>query len=175
MNIDTDELKRNSDIVDVIAAHVPLVRRGAEYYGVCPFHDDTKESLQVRPSKQVFKCFACEVKGGDSIQFLQLMGYTFHQACEEINGGPIKGDVTPIKSTAKTRKVDPVWVPVLPVKKLSPTFKHYFFGEIKKKWAYVDKQGKVLGYVCRFDFPDGHKEVWPLTYATDGTRTEWRC
>jgi len=64
-----EEVKEKADIVDVISEHVVLKKRGREYVGICPFHDDSKPSMTVSPSKQFFYCFSCGA-GGNSIKFL---------------------------------------------------------------------------------------------------------
>ena len=63
------EVKEKADIVDVISEHVVLKKRGKEYVGICPFHDDSKPSMTVSPSKQFYYCFSCGA-GGNSIKFL---------------------------------------------------------------------------------------------------------
>ena len=59
------------DIVDVIGERVSLKRKGREYVGLCPFHDDHRPSMAVSPQKQIFKCWSCGV-GGDVFKFVQL-------------------------------------------------------------------------------------------------------
>jgi len=63
------EVKEKSDIVDVISEHIVLKRKGKEFVGICPFHDDTKPSMTVSPTKQFYYCFSCGA-GGNSIKFL---------------------------------------------------------------------------------------------------------
>ena len=65
-----DELKKSSDIVNIISEYINLTKKGANYIGLCPFHQDTKPSLYVSPEKKVYKCFSCN-KGGDVISFVQ--------------------------------------------------------------------------------------------------------
>ena len=173
--IDTKSLLANSNIVEIIEKHVPLKKRGSEFYGVCPFHDDEKESLQVNESKQVFKCFACDGVGGDSIKFLMLLGRNFHEACEEINGGEIEKEITVSTHEKKKRIVEPVWKPApLPWPDYPEGFKHFEFGVPSKVWAYHNAAAVVMGYVARFDITEGEKHVLPLTYATNGTKSQWR-
>jgi len=63
------EVKEKADIVDVISEHIVLKKKGKEFIGICPFHDDTKPSMTVSPSKQFYYCFSCRA-GGNSIKFL---------------------------------------------------------------------------------------------------------
>jgi len=57
------------DILDIIGGFVKLKRRGANYLGNCPFHNERTPSFTVSPSKEIFKCFGCG-KSGNSISFL---------------------------------------------------------------------------------------------------------
>lgn len=62
-------IKDRLDIVDVVSQYVALKKSGANYWGVCPFHNDKKPSMSVSPSKGIFKCFSCG-EGGDALHFL---------------------------------------------------------------------------------------------------------
>ncbi|MCM1266060.1 MAG: DNA primase, partial [Candidatus Gastranaerophilales bacterium] len=63
------QIKDRLDIVDVISQTVVLKKSGANYWGLCPFHQDKKPSFCVSPSKGIYKCFACG-EGGDALTFL---------------------------------------------------------------------------------------------------------
>ena len=58
-----------TEIVDVVSEFVTLRKRGVNYVGLCPFHDDKTPSFYVSPTKGVCKCFACG-KGGNAVHFL---------------------------------------------------------------------------------------------------------
>ena len=62
-------IKDRLDIVDVVSQYVVLKKSGANYWGSCPFHNDSKPSMSVSPSKGIFKCFSCGT-GGDALNFL---------------------------------------------------------------------------------------------------------
>ena len=64
-----DKIMAATDIVDVVSDFVSLRRRGANCWGLCPFHDDRSPSFSVSPSKGVCKCFSCG-KGGSAIHFI---------------------------------------------------------------------------------------------------------
>ena len=57
------------DIVDVVSQFVALKKSGANYWGLCPFHNDKKPSMSVSPSKGIYKCFSCGA-GGNALNFL---------------------------------------------------------------------------------------------------------
>ena len=57
------EIRNAVDIVSVISSYIPLVKKGKNYFGVCPFHDDTNPSMSVSSEKQIYKCFSCGASG----------------------------------------------------------------------------------------------------------------
>ncbi|MGN1312303.1 MAG: DNA primase [Bacilli bacterium] len=58
-----NEIRNKTDIVDVISKYVSLTKRGKNYFGVCPFHDDHSPSMSVSPEKQIYTCFSCGASG----------------------------------------------------------------------------------------------------------------
>lgn len=77
-------IQQANDIVDVIAEHLSLEKRGKELVGLCPFHTDHRPSMYVNPTKQIFKCFACG-SGGDVLKFVQMKeNLSFPQAIERL-------------------------------------------------------------------------------------------
>ena len=67
---DIERIKDSVNIVDVISDRISLKKEGADYVGICPFHDEKTPSFKVNPAKQMFKCFGCG-KGGDVFEFLE--------------------------------------------------------------------------------------------------------
>lgn len=59
----TNEIQNRCDIIDVISKYVTLTKRGKNYFGLCPFHDDHNASMSVSSDKQIFKCFSCGESG----------------------------------------------------------------------------------------------------------------
>jgi DNA primase len=68
-----EEVRQRADIVDVISEHVVLRKRGKDYLGSCPFHDEKTPSFSVSPTKQLYYCFGCNA-GGNAIKFLMELG-----------------------------------------------------------------------------------------------------
>ena len=64
-----DKIYDAAQIVDVVSDFVTLKKRGVNYVGLCPFHEDSSPSFYVSPSKNICKCFACG-EGGTSVQFI---------------------------------------------------------------------------------------------------------
>ena len=63
------QIKDRLDIVDVISQYVVLKKNGANYIGLCPFHNDKHPSMSVSPTRGIYKCFSCGA-GGDALNFL---------------------------------------------------------------------------------------------------------
>ena len=64
-----DELIARSDIVDVVGSYVQLQRKGANFFGLCPFHSEKTGSFSVSPDKQIYYCFGCK-RGGGVVNFI---------------------------------------------------------------------------------------------------------
>lgn len=64
-----ERIKAETDILDVVSEYIDLKKRGANYFGSCPFHTDKTPSFSVSPERNIFKCFSCGA-GGDAIGFL---------------------------------------------------------------------------------------------------------
>ena len=58
-----NEIRSANDIVDVISSYIPLEKKGKNFFGVCPFHDDSNPSMSVSRDKQIYKCFSCGASG----------------------------------------------------------------------------------------------------------------
>jgi len=61
-----NEIRNSVDIVDVISRYLNVVKKGRNYFAVCPFHNDTNPSLSISPDKQIYKCFVCG-EGGEGL------------------------------------------------------------------------------------------------------------
>ena len=79
-----EEVRSRNDIVAVIGARVKLTRKGANYFGCCPFHSEKTPSFSVSPSKQMYYCFGCGA-GGNVVTFLMnYENYNFTEAMEHL-------------------------------------------------------------------------------------------
>ncbi|MCC8127639.1 MAG: DNA primase [Clostridiales bacterium] len=75
-----EEVRSRNDIVDVISGYVKLQKKGGNYFGLCPFHNEKSPSFSVSGSKQMYYCFGCGA-GGNVITFLmEYENYTFPEA-----------------------------------------------------------------------------------------------
>ncbi len=97
-----NEIREKIDIVDLIGEYVPLVQKGRNFFGVCPFHNDTNPSMSVSREKQIYKCFSCGASG-NIFTFIRDYEHVDMKDALEILGA--KAGVS-ISSTNISRKVN---------------------------------------------------------------------
>lgn len=106
MNHDlANEIRSKVDIVDIIGERIPLVAKGKNFFGVCPFHDDTNPSMSVSREKQIYTCFSCHATGN---VFTFLMNYEhidFKEALKYL-GDKVGIDTGSVKIAKKSTKFD---------------------------------------------------------------------
>lgn len=75
-----EEVRMRNDIVDVISGYVKLQKKGSNYFGICPFHNEKSPSFSVSAQKQMYYCFGCGA-GGNVITFImEYENFTFAEA-----------------------------------------------------------------------------------------------
>jgi len=95
-----ERIINESDIVDEISKDIDLQKKGANYVGLCPFHNDTEPSFTVSPEKHMYKCFSCN-EGGNIITYLQKKRHMSYQDALEYLGGKLGLKVTKKKVVPK--------------------------------------------------------------------------
>lgn len=81
-----ETIRERIDLLELIGRYVKLKKNGANWLGLCPFHNEKTPSFNVRPDKGFYKCFGCG-KGGDAFDFLlKIKGVDFYEAIEELAG-----------------------------------------------------------------------------------------
>ena len=76
-----EELSARCDLLDVVGDYTPLTKKGKDYWGLCPFHNEKTPSFSVSPDKRLFCCFGCGKKGVGSIYFImEKEGLSFPDA-----------------------------------------------------------------------------------------------
>lgn len=118
-----EQVKQRVDIVDIVSEHVVLRKRGKDFTGLCPFHDDKSPSFSVSPGKQFYYCFSCGA-GGNAITFLMEIGKRSF------------GDV--VLDLAKRYQI--------PVKTLEPEQRQ----ELQRKLSLRDQLYEILAIAARF-------------------------
>lgn len=79
-----EDVRQSNDIVNIISQYVALKRKGRNYFGLCPFHNEKSPSFSVSPDRQIFHCFGCNA-GGNVYSFLmKIEGIGFKEAVEQL-------------------------------------------------------------------------------------------
>lgn len=97
-----NEIRRKCDIVDIISSYLPLTQKGKNFFGVCPFHDDTNPSMSVSREKQIYRCFSCGASGNvfnflmdyEHVSFREALGILSEKTGIEIKGLNIQKKTT---------------------------------------------------------------------------------
>ena len=79
-----EEVRQNNDVVDIISQYVHLTRKGRNYFGLCPFHNEKSPSFSVSPDRQIFHCFGCGVGGNVYTFLMKIEGINFKEALEQL-------------------------------------------------------------------------------------------
>ncbi len=75
-----EEVRMKNDIVDVISGYVRLQKKGANHFGLCPFHNEKSPSFSVSGGKQMYYCFGCGAGGNVFTFIMNYENYTFAEA-----------------------------------------------------------------------------------------------
>ena len=94
------EIRNANNIVDVISSYLPLVKKGKNFFGVCPFHDDNNPSMSVSEEKQIYKCFSCGASGNvfnfimdyEHVDFKEALSILAKRVGIVINGVNVKSE-----------------------------------------------------------------------------------
>lgn len=79
-----DDLLQRIDVVEVVGRHVKLRKGGANYTGLCPFHNEKSPSFSVSPTKQFYHCFGCGAHGTALGFLIEYSGLTFPEAVQDL-------------------------------------------------------------------------------------------
>ena len=79
-----EEVLRANNIVDVVGTYVHLKKKGANYFGLCPFHNEKSPSFSVSEPKQMFYCFGCGAGGNAATFLMKYENYSFQEALQTL-------------------------------------------------------------------------------------------
>jgi len=124
-----------NDVVDIISGYVKLQKKGSNYFGLCPFHNEKSPSFSVSPAKQMYYCFGCGA-GGNVITFvMEYENYSFSEALKVL--ADRAGVKLPVQEYSKEAKAqEDLRAVLLEINKLAAS---YFYYQLK------NPQGE-LGY-----------------------------
>jgi DNA primase len=103
-----DRIYEAAQIIDVVQDFVSLKKRGANYLGLCPFHNEKTPSFTISPSKGIYKCFGCG-KGGNSVNFImehENLGYNdaLHYLAKKFHIEIAEHEITPEEAALKNER-----------------------------------------------------------------------
>lgn len=101
------EIRNSVNIVDVVSNYISLTKRGKNYFGVCPFHEDSDPSLSVSEEKQIFSCFSCHTSGNVFNFIMEYEHISFMEALKMVaDMGGISVDIKSInKDNVKDKPI----------------------------------------------------------------------
>lgn len=109
MNNDlANTIRSKVDIVDIIGERIPLVAKGKNFFGRCPFHDDNSPSLSVSREKQIYTCFSCHATGNVYTFLMNYEHLDFKEALKYL-GDRVGIDTGSVKVTKKNTKFDKLY------------------------------------------------------------------
>ena len=124
-----------NDIVDVISGYVKLQKKGANYFGLCPFHNEKSPSFSVSPGKQMYYCFGCGA-GGNVITFLmEYENYTFQEALSSL-ADRAGVNLPKMEYSREAREQADLRARLLEVNKLAANYFYYQMKQPQGKAAY---------------------------------------
>lgn len=172
MAIDVEALKARADLTAIVGSYVALKKQGAEFKALCPFHADKNPSFYVIPAKGMCHCFGCGWSG-DVLDFLQEKeGIDFKTACERIGNGQ---HWTPKPITQSAPPLPDRITSTPPADAGEPDMETHQLGKPSRVWTYLDAQSRVIGYVARYDVPEGKQiRVWSWG-ARGSAEPSWGC
>ena len=107
-----NDVLKHVDIVKVVSAYLPVIRKGKDYLAKCPFHDDTNPSMHISPELQIFKCFVCGTSG-NAIGFVRKYEHlSFREAVKKVAEICDYHDPR-LEDIHETKVVDPKRVPLI--------------------------------------------------------------
>lgn len=193
--VDTAAVLARVDLVEVVGRYVKIRRAGREYTGLCPFHDESTPSFTVNPQKGFVHCFGCGAHH-DAIGFLMRhLGVDFREAVRQLDSGALQDAVGYVPSQRPAYVPDIKWVPLIPVPDDAPDVMaddHWTVPiwnqkrgkttrmKLQRLDAYLDAQGRVLGYVARAEIKDretGRTKKWTptITWCVSPTGARQWC
>lgn len=160
----------------LLAEWFPAGQREGGEYKVGSLGGEPGRSLSINLRDGHWKDFATGDGGSDPISLLAaLRSCPQIEAAREIDQRLAMG-IAPAPFDPGQQREQGEWVPIVPVPANAgaATFKHHRFGKPSATWEYLTAEGHLIGYVCRFDLPDGGKDVVPRTYCQGGNGRQWR-
>lgn len=152
------EVRAASDIVDVVSGYVRLKKRGANYFGLCPFHQEKTPSFSVNPALGIYKCFGCGA-AGDVFRFIQEMeGMSFPEAVRTL--AEMAGIELPEEGDASRERADAMESAYGALRFAA----RFYYGQLTR----ADAGSRALEYVRGRGYSQATIKEFGVGYAPDG-------
>jgi len=160
-----EEIRMRNDIVEVISSYVRLQKKGNNYFGLCPFHNEKSPSFSVTPTKQMYYCFGCGAGGNVLTFIMEYENYTFAEALKFL--AERAGVALPeMEYSAVAKKQDDLKTRILEVNKEAAKF--YYFGLWSAQGAHA------LKYLTNRGLSEETIKKFGLGYAVTGKDNVYR-
>ena len=130
-----EEVRMKNDIVDVISGYVKLQKKGANYFGLCPFHNEKSPSFSVSPGKQMYYCFGCGAGGNVFTFIMEYENYTFQEALSSL-ADRAGVNLPKMEYSREAREQADLRARLLEVNKLAANYFYYQMKQPQGKAAY---------------------------------------
>ena len=147
-----DRINDNADIVDVVSKHVDLTKRGRNFFGLCPFHNEKTPSFSVAPDKGIYHCFGCG-QGGNAVNFImEYEKITFVEALQQL-GKELSIEV----EFSGDEKLKDFFSELYSL--------HDFATELYHKTLFLDQSKKAKEYLLSRGFDEESLKLFKVGYA----------
>ena len=180
MEIDFGSIRAQFPLVETASRYIEVIKIGGKYKALCPFHDDTKPSLNFYQGSDGFdryRCFACNagIEGGDVIDFVAAIErVSTIEACKILTGDNMP-QVGQFKKEEKPSQAN-LWTPIVPVPDdapdynpaitFNPTRGEYVRYMPTRQDPYINEFGELLCWVVRLEFDSGDKICPTICYCS---------
>lgn len=175
---DASAINHSTDLVALVGRYCELTKRGTEYVTRCVDHSpDNNPSMYVSPQKGFVHCFSCGFHA-DAIAFLmRVENIAFPDACKRLTNGGMNALPPVIPQPERSlAKAPPRKTYAPPMDAPRPDMGLRTLGEPTGVWIYRTAESNVLGYVCRYDTPEGKQiRCWSWGNHSDAEPARWEC
>ena len=138
-----EEVRTKNDIVDVISGYVRIQKKGSNYFGLCPFHNEKSPSFSVSQSKQIFYCFGCGA-GGNVITFLMEYENATFQEAVKILADRAGINLPEMEYNEEARQKESRRAKLLEINKEAARYYYYMLRDSRGRTGYQYLSGRSL-------------------------------
>ena len=138
-----EEIRAKNDIVDVISGYVRIQKKGSNYMGLCPFHNEKSPSFSVSGSKQIYHCFGCGAGGNVFTFLMNYENFTFQEAIKEL-ADRAGVDLPELEYSAEYKKEADKKTVLLEINKEAARYFYYQLRQEQGKIGYRYLSGREL-------------------------------